>query len=64
MIGDSPGDLDAAFVNGVYFYPIVCKHEEESWEKSLSYIDNFDNNTIGEHQEELVDAFKNNLKSS
>lgn len=64
MIGDGPGDLDAAYVNGVYFYPILCKHEDESWKSSLRYIDNFANNTIGEHQEELVDAFKNNLKSS
>ncbi len=31
MVGDAPGDLQAALENGVYFYPILVRHEAESW---------------------------------
>ncbi|WP_027119737.1 HAD family hydrolase [[Mycoplasma] testudinis] len=31
MIGDSPGDYEAAEANGVLFYPILCNHEQDSW---------------------------------
>ncbi len=31
MVGDAPGDMDAAEKNGVYFYPILVRHETESW---------------------------------
>lgn len=31
MIGDSPGDLEAAEHNGTWFYPIIVGHEKESW---------------------------------
>ena len=31
MVGDAPGDRDAAFSNGVWFYPIVVGKEEISW---------------------------------
>ncbi|MCP4400951.1 MAG: HAD family hydrolase [bacterium] len=33
MIGDAPGDLQAAKSNGVLFYPINPGHEEASWER-------------------------------
>lgn len=33
MTGDAPGDMDAAHKNGVYFYPILVRHEKESWEE-------------------------------
>lgn len=33
MVGDAPGDLEAARNNGVYFYPILAEAEEESWEQ-------------------------------
>jgi phosphoglycolate phosphatase-like HAD superfamily hydrolase len=32
MIGDAPGDLQAARANGALFYPINPGHEEQSWE--------------------------------
>ncbi len=35
MVGDAPGDRSAAEKNGVYFYPILVRHEQESW-KELS----------------------------
>ena len=31
MVGDAPGDCDAAEKNGVWFYPILVTWEEESW---------------------------------
>lgn len=33
MVGDAPGDRDAAFANHVWFYPIVVHKEGESWRK-------------------------------
>ncbi len=33
MIGDAPGDLQAAQDNGVLFYPIVPGDEESSWDR-------------------------------
>lgn len=33
MVGDAPGDRDAAFINHVWFYPIVVRKEAESWQK-------------------------------
>lgn len=31
MVGDAPGDQDAAKKNGVNYYPILVRHEGESW---------------------------------
>ena len=33
MIGDAPSDLEAAGKNGILFYPILVREEEESWRK-------------------------------
>jgi len=33
MIGDAPGDLDAARANNALFFPINPGHEEESWQR-------------------------------
>ena len=42
MIGDAPGDYQAAKANGAAFYPIVPGHEEQSWQRfhdeSLDYF--------------------------
>lgn len=38
MVGDSPGDLDAARVNDCWFYPILVNHEAESWKKLQTEI--------------------------
>ena len=35
MIGDAPSDLEAAGKNGILFYPILVREEEESWRKFL-----------------------------
>ena len=31
MVGDAPGDCDAAEANGVWYYPILVNQETESW---------------------------------
>ena len=36
MIGDAPGDCDAAEKNGVYYYPILVNHEKESWDEAIA----------------------------
>jgi len=36
MIGDAPGDSDAAKRNGVHYYPILVNHEKESWDEAIS----------------------------
>ncbi len=33
MIGDAPGDMQAARANGALFYPIIPGHEEASWQR-------------------------------
>ncbi len=36
MIGDAPGDCDAAEKNGVHYYPILVNREKESWDEAIS----------------------------
>ena len=33
MVGDAPGDWNAAKANGVLFYPIDPGYEDESWQR-------------------------------
>ncbi len=33
MVGDAPGDCDAAETNGVWYYPILVNKEAESWQE-------------------------------
>ncbi len=35
MVGDAPGDADAAEKNGVFYYPILVNHEKQSWEEAI-----------------------------
>jgi len=36
MCGDAPGDLKAAESNNVYYFPILVKKEEESWQDFIN----------------------------
>ena len=36
MIGDAPGDCDAAEKNGVWYYPILVNHEKASWDEAIA----------------------------
>lgn len=62
MIGDALGDKAAAEQNGVLYYPILVKREEESWrewrEKSLH---DFINGTYAGYEAEKKQAFLDNL---
>lgn len=37
MVGDAPGDCDAAEKNGVFYYPILVNHEKESWDEAIAH---------------------------
>ena len=41
-MGDAPGDKTAADTNGVWYYPILVRHEAESWrelrEEALGHL--------------------------
>ena len=36
MVGDAPGDMQAARANGALFFPVNPGHEDESWERFYS----------------------------
>lgn len=63
MCGDAPGDQDAAKKNAVFYYPILVRHEKESWaeftETALARL--VDGTYGGEYQEKKNAAFLNNL---
>ena len=63
MIGDAPGDLSAAQKNGVLYYPILVKHEKESWETFVKEaLPRFLQGTYkGDYQEQQIQAFHSNL---
>ncbi len=64
MTGDAPGDLDAAKSNGVLYYPILVRHEKESWtefrETAAGKLTS--GNYSGTYQQEKIEAFLGNLK--
>lgn len=63
MIGDAPGDYDAAKSNGVLFYPINPGHEEDSWERFYKEaLDKFFDGTFkGEYENILLAEFEKYL---
>ena len=62
MVGDAPGDCDAAEKNGVWFYPILVTWEEESWEAlTASFLEIFRRGEYGPHQGEKKQTFVENL---
>ena len=62
MVGDAPGDHDAAKQNGVFFYPILVRHETESWtELPKAGFDCLKNGTYPAYEKKKLDAFRGNL---
>jgi len=59
MIGDAPGDYNAAVANDCLFYPINPGAEEASWRRFLDEgIDRFlQGQFAGEYQQKLLDEF-------
>lgn len=64
MTGDAPGDRDAAASNGVYYYPILVRHEKESWEEFVTEaVQRLVSGTFGgAYQEGKIRKFEENLK--
>ena len=62
MIGDAPGDLDAAAKNHVWYYPILVNHEKESWDEAIAVAyDKLRSGDFAEYAAEKERAFLNNL---
>ena len=63
MIGDAPGDHQAASANGALFYPIIPGSEEVSWKRlhgeALERF--FDGAFSGDYQKDLLDNFEASL---
>ncbi len=62
MVGDAPGDCDAAEKNGVHYYPILVNREQESWEEAVAIA--FDKLRRGDYEAygaEKKTAFLHNL---
>jgi phosphoglycolate phosphatase-like HAD superfamily hydrolase len=64
MIGDAPGDLDAAGAVNASFYPIIPGKEEESWlrlrEEALQGF--FAGTYRGEYENRLLTEFRRGLE--
>ena len=63
MIGDAPGDHEAAVANNCLFFPVNPGNEEASWRRLLDEgIDRFLNGTFaGAYQQVLLDEFNQYL---
>lgn len=62
MVGDAPGDCDAAEKNHVHYYPILVGHEKESWDEAITVA--FVKLQSGEYSEygaEMKQKFLHNL---
>ena len=64
MAGDAPGDFDAAKKNEVFYYPILVRHEKESWEefKAVAVSKLLDGQYGGAYHQQKIEEFLNNLK--
>ena len=62
IVGDAPGDQDAAAQNGVYYYPILVRHEGESWaELREAGFARLQSGTYSPYEKERIAAFLKNL---
>ena len=63
MVGDAPGDQAAAGKNGVLFYPILARHEAESWaEFTAKALPALTGGTYAAYGEEMARRFAGNLQ--
>ena len=66
MIGDAPGDQQAAEKNGVLYFPILAGHESASWKQWIDegYSKFCCGAYIGAYQETQLELFLKNLTAS
>jgi phosphoglycolate phosphatase-like HAD superfamily hydrolase len=64
MIGDAPGDLEAALSNGVLFYPILVGREGFSWNRlaSEAFLRFIKGDYRGAYADKLIEEFNSILK--
>jgi phosphoglycolate phosphatase-like HAD superfamily hydrolase len=63
MIGDAPGDCDAAEKNGVHYYPILVNHEKESWDEAIAIAyEKLKNGSFAEYGKDKKREFLENLR--
>ncbi len=64
MTGDAVGDFEAAKKNDVFYYPILVRHEKDSWKEFReTAVERLAKGQYGgAYQEEKVKAFMDNLK--
>lgn len=64
MVGDAPGDLQAAQNNGVFFYPILVNKEGFSWDRLLNEAvpKLIKGEFTKEYQDMLIKEFNDTLK--
>ena len=63
MIGDAPGDMNAAMDNGALFFPVIPGHENRSWKLFHDEaLDRFIKGSYcGEYQDKLINDFRQSL---
>ena len=62
MVGDAPGDCDAAEKNGVWYYPILVNHEKASWDEAISTaFQKLQNSEYAEYEAQKKKEFLTNL---
>lgn len=66
MMGDAPGDREAARKNGILFYPIRPMEETESWEEFYKEdLERFlDGTYAGEREKQVIERFNGLLPQS
>lgn len=64
LVGDAPGDMEAAHSQNILFYPIIPGREEKSWAELRSfYYDEFLRGNFEKYERRLTDAFLDALPS-
>lgn len=63
MVGDALGDYEAACINGVFYYPILVRNENNSWTelKNVAVEKLVSGQFTGEYQQQKIDQFMKNL---
>lgn len=61
MVGDAPGDLEAAEANGIAFYPICPEQEEHSWKAFSANMRSFRDGNYAPLQQKNIAHFETTL---